>query len=242
MNFMSNVTVIILTFNEEIHIERCIKSLKDLNARIIIVDSFSNDKTIDLAKSLNVNIYQNPFTNQAQQFQWAVDNCEVKSEWILRLDADETIDFELSTNIIKFINNNGFGHNGAVFNRKHIFLGKWIRFGGRYPLPMLRLFRNGTAHIEQKWMDEHIVLDSGTSLLLKGGFIDDNLNSIHWFIEKHNKYASREAIDVMLRKLNPQQDNTSISKNTGAAIRFKRMLKKQDLSQLALFCETSFVF
>ena len=163
---MNSLTVIILTYNESIHISRCIATLKSLDARLLVVDSYSTDGTQDICRSLGIEVYENPFVNQAQQFQWAMDHCNVDSEWVLRLDADEVIDDELVRNIQDFILNDGYGHNGAIFHRKHIFLGKWIKHGGRYPLPMLRLFRKGFAHIEQRWMDEHIVLSEGKTILI----------------------------------------------------------------------------
>ena len=219
------ITVVILTYNESLHIKRCIESFYSLKARVVVVDSFSSDDTQRIAKELGADVYENPFVNQAVQFQWGMDNCNINSHWVLRLDADEILDSELVDNIKSFIANNDESQNGAVFHRKHIFLGKWIKYGGRYPLPMLRLFRRGFAHIEQRWMDEHIVLDSGTSTLLKGGFADDNLNTIGWFVDKHNKYATREMVDVKLREL--YQSGSEITSATSGAIKLKRILKEK---------------
>lgn len=228
------LSIIILTYNEEKHIERCIASVSSLNARIVVVDSYSTDDTCKLAKKCGAEVYQNTFINQAIQFQWAMDNCDIDTEWVFRIDADETIDEKMQSSISQFIAQDGFGNNGAILNRKLVFLGKWIRFGGRYPLPLLRLFRRGTAHIEQRWMDEHIVLDKGTSVTLQGGFSDNNLNSVSWFIEKHNAYATREMLDIMLKRLNPDQDDT-ISKGTGSKIRLKRCLKQNLYMKLPYF-------
>lgn len=228
------ITLIVLTYNEEVHIRRCITSAQALKARVIVVDSFSSDLTSEFCLDLGVEFYKNPFVTQAQQFQWAMDNCDIDTKWVLRLDADETIDSTLIDNILDFISSDGNGHNGAIFHRKHIFLGRWVKYGGRYPLPMLRLFRHGTAHVEQRWMDEHIVLDSGTSTLLKGGFEDDNLNSATWFIDKHNKYATREMVDIMLKRLKPEEDET-ITTGTGLAIRAKRFIKQNIYMKLPYF-------
>jgi glycosyltransferase involved in cell wall biosynthesis len=227
------LTTIILTYNESLHIQRCIESIKELNSRVVIVDSFSSDETCEISESLGAEVYQNPFVNQAVQFQWAMDTCNVDTEWVLRLDADETIDEQLVANIKLLIEKDTKEFNGAIFYRKHIFLGKWIKHGGRYPLAMLRLFRNETAHIEQRWMDEHIVLDEGKSIYLQGWFEDNNLNSVSWFIDKHNKYATREMIDIMLKKL--LSTNEEISKETGFKIRFKRFLKQQVYMKLPYF-------
>jgi len=235
------LTIIILTFNEQLHIERCINSVSRLCARVLVVDSYSSDATCDIARSCGVEVVQNAFVTQAQQFQWAVDNCDIESEWVLRLDADETLDGELVANIANFIDENGRGSNGAIFHRKHIFMGKWIRFGGRYPLPMLRLFRRGKAHVEQRWMDEHIVLDEGESLILQGGFEDNNLNSVSWFISKHNKYASREVVDLMLQKLYLNTDS-AITSGTGFSIKLKRFLKESVYLKLPYFIRPFFYF
>ena len=236
-----NLTLIVLTYNEEIHIERCIRSVSDLDLRVVVVDSMSNDKTRVLAESLGAEVFENPFVNQAQQFQWAMDHCKVDTEWVLRLDADETIDKEMVASLRDFIVNDGYDNNGAIFHRKHIFLGKWIKYGGRFPLPMLRLFRNGCAHIEQRWMDEHIVLDSGTSVVLKGGFEDNNLNDVGWFIEKHNKYATREMVDVMLKRLYPAEVS-EISNRNGFGIKVKRVLKENLYNNLPYFIRPSLYF
>lgn len=227
------LSIIILTYNESLHIKRCIESIKQLNARVLLIDSLSSDDTCRIAEDLNTEIYQNPFVNQAVQFQWAMDHCNVDTEWVLRLDADEIIDEELILNVKNLIENDNQEYNGVIFYRKHIFLGKWIKHGGRYPLAMLRLFRNGCAHIEQRWMDEQIILDKGKSLYLKGGFEDNNINSIGWFIDKHNKYATREMVDIILKELINKGEE--ISKETGFRIRFKRFLKQNLYMKLPYF-------
>lgn len=236
-----SLSIIVLTFNESIHIQRCIESLSGLDARIVVVDSHSSDGTQKMAEALGADVFENAFVSQAQQFQWAMDNCSVETEWVLRLDADETIDSELSDNIASYISADGYGTNGAIFHRKHVFLGKWVKHGGRYPLPMLRLFRRGTAHVEQRWMDEHIVLDEGRSMLLKGGFEDNNLNTVGWFIDKHNKYATREVVDVMLKRLG-EGDQAGITHSTGFSIRLKRFLKESLYNKLPYFVRPTLYF
>ena len=94
-----NLSIIILTYNEETNIERCLQSVVDLTDDIIIIDSFSTDSTLDICKKYNCKIYQNPFVNHAVQFNWALDNVDIKSEWILRLDCDEMIPDNLKKEI-----------------------------------------------------------------------------------------------------------------------------------------------
>ena len=86
--------------------------------------------------------------------------------------------------------------HGCYFPRRMAFMGRQINHGGIFPAYMLRLFRLGQGAIEDRWMDEHIKV-KGDTVVLKGELIDDNLNSLTWWTEKHNKYASREAVDLL---------------------------------------------
>ena len=208
---MDSLAVITLTFNEEIHIERCLKNISRLSSNIFIIDSFSTDKTIEIAQKFNVNIIQNKFINQAQQLQWAIDNCQIDSEWIMRIDADEYLTPELINEIQHRLTNLASNVNGIVLKRRHYFLNKWIRFGDRYPLCILRIWRNKKVRVEQKWMDEHIILLEGKSITFEHDFIDHNLNNLSWFIEKHNNYATREAIELLIYENNLTQENHNIS-------------------------------
>lgn len=210
---MENISIIILTFNEEIHIERCLKNISQVSNNIFIIDSFSTDKTIEIAQNFKVNIIQNKFINQAQQLQWAIDNCQIDSEWVIRIDADEYLTSELIEEIHHRLTNLASNINGIVLKRRHYFLNKWIRFGDRYPLCILRIWRNKKVRVEQKWMDEHIVLLEGESIIFEHDFIDHNLNNITWFIEKHNNYATREAIELIISEDNlTKDDNISFIK------------------------------
>lgn len=188
------ITAIVLTYNEEKHIIRCILSLKEIVSRIIIVDSFSTDNTCKLAVSLGAEIVQRKFFNQAEQFQWALDNCNIETEWILRLDADEYLLPELNEEIKVKINEitNNKNINGLIIKRRLYFFGKWIKHGGYYPVKLLRIWRNGFAYIEQKQMDEHTILKSGESIELKNDFVDENINDLTTWIQKHNNYSNRE--------------------------------------------------
>ena len=81
--------IIILTYNEELNIENCLQGVADWAGEILIVDSYSTDKTLEIVKKYGCKVVQHSFENQAQQFNWALDNLDIKNEWILRLEADE---------------------------------------------------------------------------------------------------------------------------------------------------------
>ncbi len=97
---MADISVIVLTYNEEMHIERCISSVKSIATQIYVVDSFSKDKTIEIANKLGAQVYQNKWKNNyAKQFNWALENLPIQTTWIMRLDADEYISPELAEEI-----------------------------------------------------------------------------------------------------------------------------------------------
>ncbi|WP_047170399.1 glycosyltransferase family 2 protein [Novosphingobium sp. Rr 2-17] len=207
---MLDITVVILTFNEEIHIERAIESVRNICVDVLVVDSFSSDRTVELAKAAGARVLQNEFVNQSKQFQWALDHGFVESSWIMRLDADEIIEPDLVEEICREVP--GFSNDivGVCFDRKHIFMGRWIRYGGRFPVRLVRLWRRGYGRVEDRWMDEHVVVWGGKTVLLKGGFSDSNENDLTFFTDKHNKYATREAAQVLISRYNLFEDKTEV--------------------------------
>ncbi len=192
-----SLAVIILTYNEERHIARALASVAGIASETIVVDSFSSDRTVELARASGATVLQNKFINQAKQFQWALDNAPLTAGWILRLDADEVIEPDLAARIRDELPRLGEDIVGINLKRKHIFLGRWIRHGGRYPLVLLRIWRRGHGRVEDRWMDEHVIVWGGRTVTFDGGFADHNLNDLTSFTDKHNKYATREAIEVI---------------------------------------------
>ncbi|WP_073058460.1 glycosyltransferase family 2 protein [Kaistia soli] len=230
---MSDVAVIILTYNEERHIERCIRSARQISSAIYVVDSFSKDRTVELATKMGVTVLQNRFVNYAKQFQWALDNVPAEAAWQMRLDADEVIEPDLAAEINAKLPMLGADVTGISLKRKHIFLGRWIRHGGRYPLVLLRLWRRGRGRIEDRWMDEHMVVDGGTTVVFDGGFADHNLNDLTFFTDKHNKYATREAIDVLIRKYDLlSRDDALLQHSSTRQAQVKRFVKERVYNQL----------
>ena len=187
------ITLIVLTKDEELNLPHCLKSSAEHVAQIIVVDSNSTDGTLAIARHYGADIYDHPFTNQAEQFNWALDNAKIAGEWVLRLDADEVMSPELWKEIETAIQNAPPEICGFYLKRRVYFMGKWIRHGGYYPTWLLRLFRNGKARSEDRAMDEHIVLSEGRALQLQNDFKDKNRKKLKWWLAKHRNYAAREA-------------------------------------------------
>lgn len=230
------ISVIILTYNEELNLENCLKSIADWVNEIIIVDSFSADKTLEIAKKYTNKIAQRTFVNQAEQFNWALYNLNIKNDWILRLDADEYLTKELKKEIGEVLFNTRTSDvqkleiNGFYIKRRVYFMGRWIKHGGYYPTWLLRLFKRNKARSEEREMDEHIILLEGKAAKLKNDFIDDNKKNLEFWTDKHNRFSSREAAQI----LNPQLAGESRTERLGGPVAKRRLVKKWYL-RLPLF-------
>jgi glycosyltransferase involved in cell wall biosynthesis len=197
----ASVTAIILTHNEELHIERCIASLRPYVSRVVVVDSGSNDRTVEIAKRNGAEVFSHPFKNYATQFNWSLNNCAIATNWVMRIDADEYIDAELGNQIKTQVSMAEKGVNGFVVERRIKFLGGMVRFGGGVsPQRLLKIWRVGKGEVENRWMDEHTVLFEGTTANLSGLLVDENLKDFSFWIDKHNRYAVREMIDSLNRE------------------------------------------
>lgn len=191
-----NLTAIVLTFNEQRHLARCLESLRDVADAVLVVDSFSTDATRDIAQAEGARWVQHGFVTQAAQFNWALTQLDAATGWVLRLDADEVVTPPLAEEIRTRLGTLAPEIAGVYCGRRMHFEGRPIRFGGLFPIRVLRLFRHGRGQCEQRWMDEHIKVD-GPTVDFAGEIVDDNLNTLTWWTDKHNQYASREAVDLL---------------------------------------------
>lgn len=199
---MQDISVIILTFNEEKHIKRCIESLLLFTDKIFIIDSGSTDKTVEIAESLGAKVVQNTWVNYAVQFNFGIQNNPFNTKWLMRMDADEYVLPELAKEINQKLGNITPEIAGMYIKRRVIFMDKWIRRGAYYPIWLLRIWRNGQGACEESWMDEHITLTTGKTIQLENDLVDHNLNNLTWWTQKHNLYAIREVIDLLNIKYN----------------------------------------
>lgn len=236
------LTAIILTFNEEIHIERAVRSAQQVAAKVYVVDSFSTDRTVEVAKSAGAIVVQNSWKNYADQFQWALDHCDVSSEWVLRLDADEYLDDELIADLTARLPAMPADVTGILVRLKVIFQGRWLRFGGYYSTYLLRVFRRHAGRIEQRWMDEHIALSHGQTVALRGNLVHDELKPFHFWIEKHNRYATRAMVDFINLDTPLFEADRGVSEADNPQARFRRFLKEKVYHRLPLYTRAFLLF
>ena len=233
---MNSLCIIILTFNEEINIRKCLESIKNFADEIIIIDSFSNDKTKSICENYKVKFVQNKFINQAKQFNWALSNVEIKSKWIMRLDADEEVTENLAREIKININSES-KNNGFYICRKLIWCGKWIKYGGIYPLWLARIFKKGTAVYEER-TEEHLLIDGKTGKI-KGDLLENNLkNKIEYFTIKHLETAKGEVREIFDKSF----DKNITSDKTLNKIRIRRFFKINFFNKTPLFLRSLFYF
>lgn len=220
---MLDISVIILTYNEKIHIERCINNAKKFAKEIYLVDCYSEDGTVEMAQSMGAKVFQHPWENHSKQFNWALQNLPITTEWIWRMDADEYLSDDLISELHQKLPSLPNNINGFTAPCLRIFMGKYIKHG-IIPLILLRLFKIKYAICENRYMDEHIQLSEGKIGSLKNPFYDDNLNGLTWWTNKHNGYATREAIDLLLTEydLLPQESVVNSGAHS-AAIRKKKL-------------------
>lgn len=245
---MLDLSVIILTYNEELHIRRCLENVLPFAKKVFVVDCFSTDKTKEIALRLGAEVVEHAWPgNQAEQFNWALDNLPISTEWVLRLDADEYLLPELVEELQEKLPTLPEDVTGIIFNRRHIFMGKWMK-RGIYPVKLLRVFRYGKGMCEQRLMDEHIQLTEGRTVEFEHDFCDHNLNNLSWFCHKHVNYAIREAVDLLDIELDltgaAESDN---GKEISPQALAKRMKKHQYARQplfwrsFAYFCYRYFL-
>ena len=156
---MTDLTVVILTKNEEKNLRKCVESFRGVAKRFVIVDSFSTDSTEALCKELNAELqkigsrldfYQNKWVSYADQLNWGLQNTDIDTEWSMRMDADEEIMEDLAAEINEKLPQIKTPVNGVILRRRVYFMGRWIKHGGRYPELLLRIFRTGMASCEMK--------------------------------------------------------------------------------------------
>jgi glycosyltransferase involved in cell wall biosynthesis len=231
-----NLTAIILTLNEEIHLERCLENVLKLTSQIVVIDCFSTDKTLEIANNYGVTVLQRTWDgSHSTQVNWALNQLAalpIKTDWVIRIDADEVLTPELVSQIKNTLIETPNEVNGISFIRKIKFQGKLIRFGGVGSNRVMRLFRYGFGQSESRWMDEHIKVQ-GHTMALESILIDDNLRSFSWWIEKHNGYSSREAVDLLNLEFQfSRQNSVAILSLNNSSIGLKRWIKENIYAKL----------
>ena len=223
-----DLTVIILTANERLHIARCLERLAPLEpAQVFVIDCLSTDGTQEIARKSGlelgawssglgaegsrpsfsaVTVVEHAWPgNQAVQFNWALDNCPIRTRWVLRLDADEYLTPDAIEELKGLLPTLPEDVAGIELPLIRIWQGHVMKHGVGQ-IVMLRFFRFGKGRYGKRLMDEHIRLSEGRIVSMKHGFADDNLNSFKWWQNKHRGYAVREALELLAIEYKPRMN------------------------------------
>lgn len=232
---MSSVSIIILTLNEEANIERCLQSVSAWANEIFVVDSGSTDRTVEIARQYTDKIVTHEFVNYAKQRNWAQANLPITNDWVLHLDAGETVRIELAEEIESRFQQDLSGIDGFLICRRVIFMGRWIRFGGLYPTYHLRLFRRDKGYCEEREYDQHYKVD-GHVVKLQGDIEDDTAPNLHNFTVGHARWATSEVAEYFKQQESEQSlDGQVQPKLFGTAIQRRRWLRQNLYGRVPLF-------
>lgn len=231
---MTDIAVIILVGQEKLHIRRCLELLRSLEPQqVFVVESQPSDGTHEIAVEMGAVTAFNEWPGlYAKQFNWALDNLPIEAKWVLRLDADEYLTPETIESLKVALSDGSLdGVNGLTLELKRKFMSGEIHHGTN-GIRLLRVWRHGKGRLEDRAMDEHVVVE-GKVVDFDGAFYDDNLNSFEWWQEKHRGYAKREALDAI-----SLFNNTERLKNPSATDKKKIKYYKLPpyLRAVAYFC------
>ncbi len=228
------ISIIILTWNDEIQIGNCLASVRDLSDDVTVVDSYSTDRTLEICRDFGAKVFQNPFINHGLQCNWALDNVPIKHDWILRLDSDMIVPDRLKDELRRRV-----GKEPSIvayyLNCRIYWMGRWMRHGRMYPLQIVRLFKVGHARYEERTTD-HLIVDGRIGYMKTDFFEDNKKNSLDYFTEKHLTYARGEA-----KEIQDKESGVSISKPSiepslfGAKPHRTRWLKEKLYARTPLF-------
>jgi len=187
------VSILILTFNEEMNLPACLTSVV-WSDDIVVFDSFSSDRTVDIAKAAGARVFQRAFDDYGSQREAARVSVEYKYPWVLALDADERVDDELREEIIALMSSpSAVNHVAYRVRRKDHFMGRWIKHSTLYPSWFIRLYRHQAVRYEPRTVHEYPEI-TGPVGELNGHLIHHSFNKgLADWVHKHIRYAGLEA-------------------------------------------------
>jgi len=233
------ISIIILAGNEEKNIGDCLQSAAGLCDEVFVVDSGSTDRTVEIARAHGAVVVEHPFENYSRQRNWALQHLPLRYEWVLHLDADHRLTDDLKNSLRRvFSQPLPDDLNGFMLSRRTIFLGKWIRYGGHYPVYHAVLFRKTKGACEDKRYDQHFRVE-GRQQKLRGDILDIVTDSLSRFTERHNRWSTLEAEEIAAG--GPTADNLVQARALGNAMQQRRFLKSL-YERLPLFVRPALYF
>lgn len=223
---MADLTSIILTKDEEKNIATCIGRLKDLAARIVVVDSGSTDRTLEIARELGAEVFvHQPYGDYASQFNWALENTGISTRWVMRVDADEYWTPELCREVEGLLAEHADDDvNGILTESIFYFMGRRIRHGERKRRKIV-VFRRDHGYIEKRRRDQHTIVEDGRVIEAKHRFEHNDFKDLDNWISKMNTYANREVDDYFVDRERYRRGAVNLDGVSDASLSGRRKLK-----------------
>ena len=196
----SPFSAVILTMNEMLNIEHCIKGLQCIAREILVVDSGSTDGTVERARALGATVVYNKFTTHGEQWRFALGQ-PLLGDWVIAIDADQRVTRELAEDLLRMAKDADPCLEGIYVNRLHVFRGMPLRHGGLFPKWMLKVFRKGAGFTDEREISDHRFYVKGRTDRAIGLLLEDNRNEadISFWIDKHNRLSSWQAAEELER-------------------------------------------
>ncbi|MBQ9438582.1 MAG: glycosyltransferase family 2 protein [Lachnospiraceae bacterium] len=218
---MATITTLTLTLNEENNIKKCLASVKGIADKMIVLDGFSKDKTVELARSEGAEVRQKD-CGYFDRFQFGMETIRFDTDWVLFIDADERLTPVSSDELKKLCDQYADSDvNGIVVNYRVNFMGKELKYGASV-LKKLRVFKPGMAFMEDVILDQHIRLKAGKIAYMKSFLLHEDDKGLVIWSQKHIKYAQMAAEDYL--KKSRHQERVEVDGLEKSA-KIKRVLK-----------------
>ena len=233
------LAVIVLTFNGEPDLEASLASVAGFADEIFVLDSFSTDRTLEIARRFTDRIYQHRFEGFAAQRNFALQSLPLTHDWTLFLDQDERLTPELRDEIAGVVQDRMSEVQGFYINRRFIFLGRWLRHGGYYPGRILRLFRRSRGRVVDAGLREYVVVN-GVVDVLRHDMIHDSVRDLASWTAKHNQYSDVEARELIF---GTGRRNLDMAAQDGSLERGRTLwVRRQIWDRLPLLIRAGFLF
>lgn len=196
------VSVLVITKNEESNIRLCLESVK-WAGEIVVVDSHSADRTVDIAGEYTGKVYQYTWDGKWPKKSWSLEVPEFSNDWILMIDADERATPEFREELGRIIADEDNGYSGYIVRYRYWFLGRHIRYGD--PVRKVALFKKSRSHFEKFDLSgaegtqsletghEHPIID-GRIGVMESHLIHDDKRPLYFYFDRHNHYSTWEAL------------------------------------------------
>lgn len=227
---MTNLSVLVLTHDEEKNLPDLLASLDGLECNLFVMDSGSTDSTVDIARGAGATIFTHLFDNYGAQRNRAQDLLPDQSGWVLHLDADERLTSELVDEIRGLMSLPSPAVDGYMLRQRTVFMGRWIKHGGHYPAYHLRLFRTAKGRCEDRLYDQHFMV-KGSVKRARNDYIDTVGADLATWTARHARWAALQA-DEMRRR--PEAERLVRARLRGTPIERRRWLRVHVLDRSGL--------